>query len=75
MTQVSLEQEILTHLHTLAPPQQREVLAFVRALAASPTGVPGPDVLVFAGMIAPPDLTALEHAIAEDCEQVDLNEW
>jgi len=53
MTLTTLEQEILSHLHTLALPQQREVLAFVRTLAATPVGVPGKELLAFAGAIEP----------------------
>ncbi len=75
MTLTTLEQEILSHLHTLALPQQREVLAFVRTLAATPVGVPGKELLAFAGAIEPHDLAALQHAIDEGCEQVNLDEW
>jgi hypothetical protein len=70
-----LEQEILSHLHTLALPQQREVLAFVRSLATMPVDVPGKNLLVFAGAIEPHDLAALQNAIDVDCEQVNLDEW
>jgi hypothetical protein len=75
MTLTTLEQEILSHLHTLALPQQREVLAFVRTLATTPLGVPGQDLLLFAGAFDPRDLTALQQAIDADCEQVNLDEW
>jgi hypothetical protein len=75
MTLTMLEQEILSHLHTLAPPQQHKVLAFVRTLATTPVGVPGQELLVFAGAIEPRDLTALQQAIDTDCEQVNLDEW
>lgn len=75
MTLTTLEQEILVHLHTLALPQQREVLAFVRSLATTPIGVPGRELLTFAGMIESRDLVALQQAIDEGCEQVNLDEW
>jgi hypothetical protein len=76
MIQAPLEQEILAYLHKLAPPQQLEVLTFVRALAAAvPTGVPGRDLLPFAGLIGADDLHAMLRAINEDCEQVSPNEW
>ena len=71
----TLEQAILVHLHTLAPPQQREVLAFVRTLATTPTGVPGRELLRFAGIIESHDLVRLQQAIDEGCEQVHLDEW
>ena len=70
-----LEQEILSEVHTLALPQQREVLAFVRSLAATPVGVPGSDLLAFAGTMDSHDLDALQQAIDEGCEQVSLDEW
>jgi hypothetical protein len=75
MSLTTLEQEILSHLHTLALPQQREVLAFVRTLATTPAGVPGKDLLAFAGAIESDALAALQHAINADCEQVNLDEW
>jgi hypothetical protein len=75
MTLTTLEQEILLHLHTLALPQQREVLAFVRTLATTPSGVPGRELLAFAGIIESHDLVTLQQAIYEGCEQVHLDEW
>ena len=75
MTLTTLEQEILSHLHTLALPQQREVLAFVRTLVTTPVGVAGKELLAFAGAIEPHDLAALQQAIDEGCEQVNLDEW
>jgi len=75
MTLTTLEQEILAHLHTLALSQQREVLAFVRTLATTPIGVPGRELLAFAGIIEPHDLITLQQAIDEGCEQVNLDEW
>ena len=75
MTLTTLEQEILVHLHILALPQQREVLAFVRTLATTPIGVPGRELLVFAGITDPLDLVAFQQVIDEGCEQMNMNEW
>ncbi len=75
MALTTLEQEILAHLHTLALPQQREVLAFVRTLAATPIGVPGRELFAFAGSIESQELVTLQRAIDEGCEQVNLDEW
>ena len=75
MTLTTLEQEILSQLHTLALPQQHKVLAFVRTLAAAPVGVPGNALLTFAGTVDGRDLAALKQAIDDDCEQVNLDEW
>jgi hypothetical protein len=75
MALTTLEQEILSQLHTLALPQQREVLAFVRTLSAAPVGVPGNELLVFAGTVDAHDLAMLKQAIDTDCEQVNTDEW
>jgi hypothetical protein len=72
----SFEQEISSHLHKLSPEQQMRVLDFVRALAEEkPSGVPGSELLRFAGTIDLDDLNEMEKAIAEGCEQVNLNDW
>jgi len=76
MTQASLEQEILTHLHKLAPAQQRQVLVFVRTLASvAPVGVPGHELLPFAGAVEKAELDAMAQAIEDGCEQVNPDEW
>jgi hypothetical protein len=50
-------------------------LEFVRKLeAALPQGVPGKNLLRFAGVIPLDDLEAMKQAIDNDCEQVDLFE-
>lgn len=72
----SFEQEITSHLHKLSPEQQMRVLAFVRTLAEEKlSGVPGSELLSFAGAIDLDDLNEMEKAIAEGCEQVNLNDW
>ena len=76
MTNPSFEQEITSHLHKLSPEKQMRVLAFVRTLTEDrPSGIPGSDLLRFAGTIDPDDLHEMENAIAEGCEQVSLNDW
>jgi hypothetical protein len=55
---------------------QRQVLAFVEALqTVVRRGVPGRQLLEFAGVIALDDLELMRQAIEDGCEQVDLNEW
>lgn len=72
----SFEKEITSCLHKLSPEQQMRVLAFVRTLAEEkPSGVPGSELLRFAGAIDLNDLREIEKAIAEGCEQVNLNDW
>ena len=71
-----LKQEILDQLDQLGSEQQRQVLHFARALAmAKPTGVPGKDLLIFAGAIEEDDLRIMAQAIEEGCEKVNLDEW
>ena len=38
-------------------------------------GVPGVELLKFAGLIEPNELQMISEAIEADCRQVDLNEW
>ena len=76
MLDPSLEKEILNQLDKLALEQQQQVLHFARALATlKPLGVPGKELLRFAGMIELDDLHTIAQAIEEGCEKVNLNEW
>ena len=55
--------------------QQWKVLEFVRALAAARIhGVPGQNLLRFAGIIDHEDLMIIEQTIKEGCEKVNLDE-
>ncbi len=70
-----LELQLREHLNNLPPSQQRQVLDFARALAASrPRGVAGRDLLPLAGAIAADDLATISQAVA-DCEEVDAHGW
>ena len=42
---------------------------------AAPRGVPGRDLLRFAGTIDAESARAMEQAIEEGCERIDLEEW
>ena len=76
MADLSFEKEITSHLHKLNPEQQRRVLAFIQTLSEErPSGVRGSVLLRFAGAIDLNELKEMEKAIAEGCEQVNLNEW
>src|SRR5687768_10903293 len=67
-----LEKELHQQLEHLAVGQQRQVLDFARALASARTrGVPGQELLRFAGTIEPNDLQAISQAITEDCEKIN----
>ena len=76
MTNPSLENEIINHLNKLSSQQQQQVLDFARFLVMTkPIGVPGKELLRFAGAISADDLNLMAQAVKEGCEQVDLNEW
>lgn len=76
MMDTSLEKDILEELDRLDPSQQLQVLHFVRALVLTrPAGVPGKDLLRFAGTIDAQDLAIMTQAIEEGCEKVNPDEW
>jgi len=68
--------KLLEQLKVMPQDLQWRVLEFARAIADSPIqGVPGQQLLRFAGSIPPDDVKLMRQAIEQDCEQVDLNEW
>ncbi|REJ85166.1 MAG: hypothetical protein DWQ45_19495 [Planctomycetota bacterium] len=71
-----MESELSTCLGKLPVEKQRQVLEFARTLAtAPPHGVPGSNLLRFAGAINESDLNAMSQAIQDGCERVDVDEW
>jgi hypothetical protein len=76
MISASVKGEIIEQLDALPYELQRRVLDFTRALTLSaPKGVPGKQLLHFAGLIQPDDLQVMAQAIEAGCERTDLNEW
>ncbi len=76
MLNVAVKKEIIQQIGRLDYEHQRRVLDFARALAVTgPKGVPGKQLLSFAGSIPADDLKAMKYAIEDSCEKVDLNEW
>jgi hypothetical protein len=72
----SLREELIKEIEQLPPAIQRRVLDFARALADSiPQGVPGSELLQFAGIMSPSEADEFLRSIDEDCERVDPNEW
>jgi hypothetical protein len=72
----TIDQEIAKLLHRLPQAEQQRVLDFARELAdVTPHGIPGADLLAFAGRIPPDDLRRMQDAIEEGCESVNLGEW
>jgi len=75
-TSQAIETELHQQFLQLPLEQQQQVLEFARTLAATRIrGVPGKDLLRFAGTIAADDLAVMKQAIEAGCEQVDQNEW
>ena len=72
----SIVDKVTEQLKTLPHELQWRVLEFTRALALStPHGVPGQQLLRFAGAVALDDVQLMREAIEQGCEQVDTNEW
>lgn len=68
--------QVVERLRMMPTSLQQEVLLFARKLQASTqVGVPGKNLLQFAGAIPLDDLELMRQAIETDCEQVDLDEW
>ena len=72
----TIDQEIAKLLHQRPEAQQQSLLDFARELAeVKPRGIPGADLLTFAGRIPPDDLQRMSDAIEAGCEAVNLGEW
>ena len=69
-------EKVIKELKPLPYELQWRVLEFTRALAVSvPHGVPGEQLLRFAGAIPLDDTQRMQQAIEQGCEQVDADEW
>jgi hypothetical protein len=76
MIDTTFQQQIREQLEHLPAAQQQQVLEFARSLVkAKDRGMPGRDLLKFAGAIEAEDITIIEKAIHEGCEKVNLDEW
>ena len=65
-------EKVLEQLKDLPQEMQWRVLEFTRALAVStPRGVPGRQLLHFAGVISPEEAASMRETIEQACEQVD----
>ena len=72
----TVKTKVIEQLDTLPEHLQQQVLEFVEALQVfARRGVPGRQLLEFAGAIPLDDLDSMRQAIGDECEQVDLNEW
>ncbi|MBD2666534.1 hypothetical protein B6N60_00152 [Richelia sinica FACHB-800] len=73
---VSISEQIIEQLKIMLQDLQYQVLEFARNLTKSKIkGVPGKELLHFAGSIPKEDLQLMSEAIKQDCEKVDFDEW
>jgi len=71
-----LTKTLFDQIKELPEKQQYQVLSFIQSLKAAPMkGVPGKNLLKYAGAISPEDVEIMREAIEADCEQIDPNEW
>ena len=75
MLDATIEKELHKQLEDLPMEKQRQVLNFARTLTHRPHGVPGIDLLKFAGSISRDDLKIMSRAIEDGCGKVDADEW
>ncbi|QLE40565.1 hypothetical protein FD723_08900 [Nostoc sp. C052] len=67
---------LIEELKVMPEDLQYRVLEFARTLVGSQIhGVPGRQLLNFAGTIPPNDIQLMHEEIEDGCEQVDLDEW
>jgi hypothetical protein len=75
----TLAGELNSYLGELNADDQARVVDFARTLTKQPTakqvGVPGKDLLRFAGTITAEDGEQMIEAIEEGCEQIDASKW
>ena len=76
MSNPRIHDDLLKQLEALAPDQQHRVAEFIRCLAAQPPrGVPGTDLLKFAGTLPPDQADELRQAVDDACGRVDADGW
>jgi hypothetical protein len=76
MINARYKRQLLEQVDRLGDQQQQQLLAFARSLVGQrPTGVPGKELLPFAGAIEADDLSVIARAIQDGCEKIDLDEW
>ncbi|MFQ5409693.1 MAG: hypothetical protein ACE5FI_14890 [Anaerolineales bacterium] len=76
MTNTAISRQLGEQIAQLPLGLQRKVLDFAQALVvSSPKGIPGKQLLRFAGTMDHDDIRAIEQAIEAECEKVEENEW
>jgi hypothetical protein len=72
----SIINEVIEQMRAMPQHFQWQVLEFTRTLVSSQVrGIPGQQLLRFAGTIPLDDLNEIREAIAQDCGKVDIDEW
>lgn len=72
----TLVDQVVDQLKTLPYEMQWRVYEFTRALVVSvPRGIPGSQLVRFAGAIPLDELQLMRQTIEDGCEQVDTHEW
>ncbi|MBW4593200.1 MAG: DUF2281 domain-containing protein [Brasilonema angustatum HA4187-MV1] len=75
----SIQDKIIEKLQLLPEATLNQVLDYVESLAQrttkEPVGVPGKQLLRFAGTIPSQELELMVQAIDADCGKVDIDEW
>jgi len=76
MSTPPITKSLMEQIEELPESQQYQVLSYIQSLKKAPVeGVPGKNITQFAGSISSEDIDAIEKAIEEDCERIDINEW
>jgi len=69
-------EKVVEQLQGLPYELQWRVLEFTRALAlTAPRGVPGKQLLRFAGALPVSEVELMRRAIEQGCEQANTDEW
>lgn len=76
MVEATVKEQILSDLERLSPDMQARAAQLVHGLVeAAPTGIPGRDLLRFAGAIDAESIREMEEAIEDGCERIDPEAW
>ena len=76
MVEVTVKEQVLNDLEQLSPEMQARAAWLVHALVeAGPRGIPGRDLLGFAGAIDAVSIREMEEAIEDGCERIDPEAW
>jgi len=76
METINIEQKIQALVAHLGLEEKLRVYEFAEQLAQTQVrGIPGNDLLRFAGTVPAAELALMEKAIEADCEKINPDEW